>query len=322
MKSLLALLIYMISLNAVGQNIRQNHPSTSLKKDSIASTLDGNLQVFYYYRSNDRKPKPLIVQLHSWSFTADDLQTIGLDTIVRNKNYNYIFPNFRGINNHPKACCSDYVIADIDEAIDWALKNMNVDRSHIYVIGYSGGGYATFAMYMKSRHNINGFSAWASISDLVAWYGESVERRNKYASEIISCIGANNTFDTLKAKERSPLFWTTPVRKRQRSVLQIYAGIHDGYSGPVPISQSVRFYNKVITDFREKDTSRYVNDEDLKFMVNNQSFHSPSGNNKIGDRAILYQKGSKKVMLTIFEGGHDLLSKEALEYIEQNNIIH
>jgi predicted peptidase len=192
---------------------------------------------------------------------------------------------------------------------------MNVDKNRIYVIGYSGGGYATLAMYMKSRHNISGFSAWASISDLVAWYGESTERKNKYANEIVSCIGTNNIFDTLKAKERSPLFWTTPVKKRKKCVLQIFAGIHDGYNGPVPISQSINFYNKLLSDFRETDTSKYVNNEDLKFMVNTQSFPYSNSSNKIGNRTIHYQKASKKVMLTIFEGGHEILSKQALEYI-------
>jgi poly(3-hydroxybutyrate) depolymerase len=318
MKTFLTWLICIISIYASGQNTNQNQLATLLNKDSIYSTLDGNLQVFYYYKSNDKKPKPLIVQLHSWSYTAESLQTIGLETVAINNNYNYIFPNFRGVNNHPKACCSEFVIADIDEAIDWALKNMNVDRNRIYVIGYSGGGYATLAMYMKSRHKIRGFSAWASISDLVAWYGESVERKNKYANEIIRCIGTNNIFDTLKAEERSPLYWTTPVKKRNKCVLQIFAGIHDGYNGPVPISQSINFYNKLLSDFRETDTSKYVPYEDLKFMVNTQSFPSSNSNNKIGDRTIHYQKTSKKIMLTIFEGGHEMLSKQALEYIEQN----
>jgi hypothetical protein len=170
---------------------------------------------------------------------------------------------------------------------------------------------------MKSRHNIHGFSAWASISDLVAWYGESVERKNRYANEIINCIGTNNIFETLKAEERSPLFWTTPVKERKKCVLQIFAGIHDGYSGPVPISQSVNFYNKLLSDFGEKRTSKYVKIEDLKYMVSKQSFPSSNNNSKVGDRAILYQKSSKKVILTIFEGGHEMLSNQALEFIER-----
>jgi dipeptidyl aminopeptidase/acylaminoacyl peptidase len=238
MKALLTWFICIISLCAGGQNIKQNHLATLLSKDSIYSTLDGNLQVFYYYKSNDKKPKPLIVQLHSWSYTAEALQTLGLDTVAINSNYNYIFPNFRGINNHPKACCSEFVIADIDEAIDWALKNTNVDRNRIYVIGYSGGGYATLAMYMKSRHNIHGFSAWASISDLVAWYGESVERKNRYANEIINCKGTNNIFVRLKAEVRSPCVWTSPVKAGKKGVWRGFGGVEDGEGGAGPSGRS------------------------------------------------------------------------------------
>ena len=94
---------------------------------------------------------------------------------------------------------------------------MNVDKNQIYVVGYSGGGYATLAMYMRSRHKIKAFSAWASISDLGAWYAQSVERKNKYTREIINCLGADNKFDSLKALERSPLAWTTPVKKRKKN---------------------------------------------------------------------------------------------------------
>jgi dipeptidyl aminopeptidase/acylaminoacyl peptidase len=319
MKLFLTSLICILSTLVVGQSINKNQPTTFLKKDSIKSTLDGNIQVFYYYKSNDKQPKPLIVQLHSWSFPADSLKTFGLDVITENKNYNYLYPNFRGVNNHPKACCSDFVIEDIDQSIDWALKNLNVDKEHIFVIGVSGGGYATLAMYMRSRHKIRAFSAWVPISDLTAWYGQSIERDNKYAAEIISCTGTSQVFDTIKAKERSPLFWVTPLKRRQNSTMQIFAGIHDGYDGPVPISQSVNFYNKLLSDFKETDTSKYVKNEDLKFMLKTQSFPSSNNNKQIGDRVIHYQKQTRKVMLTIFEGGHEMLSKQTLEYIDQMN---
>ena len=320
MKLPLTSLFCILSYLSVGQSSNQNNHETFLNKDSIQSTLDGYTQVFYYYKSTDKKPKPLIVQLHSWSYPADSLKTIDLDLIAKDKNYNYVFPNFRGVNNHPKACCSEFVISDIDECIDWALKNMNVDKKQIYVIGYSGGGYATLSMYMKSRHTIKGFSAWASISDLVAWYGQSVERKNKYAREIISCIGAGNNFDSLKATERSPLVWATPVKKRKKSSLQIFAGIHDGHNmAVVPISQSISFYNKVIYDYKEKDSSKYVSKEDEKQMLDKQTFPVSDTTRKIDGKIIYYQKSSKNVTLTIFEGGHDILSKQALEYIEQKN---
>lgn len=286
-----------------------------LKKDSIQSTLDKNTQVFYYDKSTSPKPQPLVVELHSWSNTIDSQKEI-LAEQAHAKNWNYIFPNFRGVNNHPKACCSELVIADIDEAIDWALKNMNINPKKIYVIGNSGGGYATMAMYMKSRHKIRTFSAWSSISDLATWYEESVERKNKYAAEIIQCTSANGIFDDQKARERSPLFWETPLKKRKRSYLQIYAGIHDGYTGSVPISHSIKFYNKLLIDTEETDNARYVSAEDAATMLTTQSFPTKKNIKKIDNRAILYQKSSKRIKLTIFEGTHEILRNVALDLIK------
>ena len=93
---------------------------TYLRKDSIHSALDGVTQVFYYDKSTADTPQPLVVELHSWSNSADSQMGM-IATQVHAKNWNYIFPNFRGVNNHPKACCSEFVLSDIDEAIDKAL---------------------------------------------------------------------------------------------------------------------------------------------------------------------------------------------------------
>src|SRR6185436_12394595 len=139
MKSAILCVLCLACLLTNGQPTANAQPNNFLKKDSIKSAMDGAIQVFYYSRSTNTKPEPLIVQLHSWSFPADSLKTIGLDIEAGKKNYNYIFPDFRGVNNHPKACCSEFVMADIEESIDWALKNMKVDKKRIYVIGYSGG---------------------------------------------------------------------------------------------------------------------------------------------------------------------------------------
>lgn len=312
MKTQHVLVLFFLSTFSV---FGQNPYPDFFKKDSITSSLDGNIQVFYYRQAVATGTRPLVVALHSWSNTADSQKGIWAE-IAQNKDWNYIVPNFRGVNNHPKACCSEFVLADIDEAIDWAFKNLPVDRKHVYVTGFSGGGYATLAMFMKSRHSIRAFSAWASISDLAAWYGESVERKNRYGPEILKCTGAGNTFDEQKAKERSPLYWQTPVKQRKKSQLQIYAGIHDGYTGSVPISHSINFYNKLLTDFREKNQTNYVSAEDAATMLKTQSFPVGNSPNLLGDRAILHQKSIKNISLIIFEGTHEILPKVVLEKLD------
>ncbi|MFN8347654.1 MAG: prolyl oligopeptidase family serine peptidase [Spirosomataceae bacterium] len=307
----IAILLCFISIDVLGQTLPIVIRPDFLKKDSITSRLDGYVQNFYYAKTTSSTPQPLLVELHSWSNTADSQKEI-LGDEAQAENWNYLLPNFRGVNNHVKACCSEYVIADIDEAIDWALKNLNADPERIYVAGVSGGGYATLAMYMKSRHTIRAFSAWASISDLAAWYGESVERKNRYGPEILKCTGAGDTFDAEKAKERSPLYWKTPLKKRKKSTLQIYAGVHDGYTGSVPISHSLRFYNKLAADFKEKDKTRYVPEEDAATLLNTQTYPVSGTPQRLDDRVILYRKNAKNVTLTIFEGTHEMLQKTVL----------
>ena len=102
--------------------------------------------------------------------------------------------------------------------------------------------------------------------------------------------------------------------------MQIFAGIQDGHNNAVvPISQSISFYNKVIGDYKEKDISKYVSREDEKKMLDSQAFPVSDTPKKIAGKVIYYQKSAKNITLTIFEGGHDMLSKQALEYIEQKN---
>lgn len=293
-------------------NLLASAQVSHLTKHSIPSSMDGVAQTIYYHTSTAKKRMPLLVQLHSWSFPADSLKTLGLDSIAIANGYNYLFPNFRGVNNHPKACCSDYVINDLDEAIDWALRNMNVDKKRIYIVGYSGGGYATLAMYMKSKHKIRAFSAWCPITDLEQWYEESVERKNKYAAEIIQCTSGAPPFDSTTARERSPFYWKIPVKKRRISTLQIYAGIHDGHTGPVPITQSIHFYNKLIADYGAKDASLFVAQRDADYMLTQQSFDTPT-HLTLGGKLIHLQRKYQRISLTIFEGGHDMLSREAFE---------
>ena len=155
------------------------------KAVEIKSAIDDHIQKAYFYASTAADPAPLIVSLHTWS--GDYSQKDTLSWLCRAKDLNYIHPDFRGINNTKNACCSNLAINDIDESISYAIQNANVDTSRIYVIGTSGGGYATLSAFMKSKQRIRKFSAWVPISDLVAWYHESSIRQNKYAGDILGC---------------------------------------------------------------------------------------------------------------------------------------
>jgi esterase/lipase len=290
------------------------------RRVEIVSSLDGKTQPAMFLTSSGNKPRPLVVSLHTWSGGYDQKDTLVWQCIE--KNYNYIHPHFRGWNNNPEACGSPEAIRDIDDAISYSLKNASVDISNIHIIGSSGGGYATMLAYMNSTHNIRTFSAWVGISDLLKWYYESEGRGNNYSRDIANATNEwknmNEEHYSLGKEEaikRSPYYMKTPVDKRKDSMLWIYSGIHDGYTGSVPVTQSLFFYNKVVKEFDASESEALIPDQDIIELVSSRNFVNKR-NNTIGNRLIHYEKSYKdKIRLVIFEGGHEMLSDIALDHI-------
>lgn len=277
----------------------------------IISEKDQAIQNAYLYKSKAAEPGPLIVSLHTWS--GDYAQKDEVAAICKEKDINYIHPDFRGANVISSACCSELALSDIDDAISYALKNAKVDITKIYVVGVSGGGYATLATFMKSKHRIKKFSAWASISDLTAWYHESTVLGNKYAKNILDCTNSSDKLNVENARLKSPLFMSGPVTSREGAKLQIFAGIFDGIQGSVPITHSINFYNKLLNDLSVSDKSKYVSDAE---KLNLLEFRRPLGAlGTIGGRKICLQKEYNNLKLTIFEGNHEMLTTFAINQL-------
>lgn len=284
--------------------------SPDFKLIKIKSPADEELQKAYFYKSKSAVPQPLIVSLHSWSWDYRQYDTLGI--LSKEKDINYIHPDFRGQNWTKNACCSDLVISDIDAAIDYAIGQGNVDTSKIYVIGRSGGGYATISSFMKSKHRIRKFSAWVPLTDLVAWYEETRMRKLYYAGNILVCThSADGKLNKEIAVQKSPMYWSTPAEKLSYATLEIFDGIYDGLegNGPIPITHSINFYNKLLTDLKVTDSSKYISDaEKLKLLESRK----PLGDyGKIADRDICLVKEYGNIRITIFTGGHEMLQEYA-----------
>jgi lysophospholipase L1-like esterase len=291
------------------------------KKVAIPSSADGSEQMAYFYAAPGPDLKPLVISLHTWS--ADWQQRDTVVNLCIEKGYNYIHPDFRGPNRRPEACGSPLVISDIDDAITWAMANTKTDPENIHVIGVSGGGYATVLTYMKSKHKIRSFSAYAGLYNLVAWYQESLGRKARYAGDIAASTSGNReVFNTEEAKLRSPFFMAQPVTDRTHSKLSIYCGVHDGYTGSVPISHSLKMYNKLVYDF-DPDARRSMIPEEYMFsMVNNRSLPGMSDQGTVLGRKIIYKNHYQdKVNVTVFEGGHEMIPGDVLAHIPSRNIL-
>lgn len=290
---------------------RQTEWDADFKVVSVQSTMDNSMQKAYFYKSKSSEPKPLVVSLHTWSGNYE--QKDELAALSKTKDLNYIHPDFRGVNWTKDACCSDLALGDIDDAIDFAIKNSNVDLSRIYVIGVSGGGYATLATFMRSKHLIRRFSAWVPISDLPAWYAQSKIMKTKYAEDIMGCTGSVDSLNMEVAIKKSPVYWKTPVEKLNTTEFEIYAGVYDGIQGSVPITHSINFYNKVLRDTSPADSSAYVNDTEKLNLLEYRKALGDFGS--IAGRKVFLRKQSGNLGLTIFEGNHEMLTEYAFNLL-------
>jgi dienelactone hydrolase len=302
-----------IPLNASDIKAQQEWDSTlkahwpeAFKVIQIQSSVDGTQQNSVAYQSTLNEPMPLVVSLHTWSgnFEQKDplakrLQAVG---------FNYIHPDFRGPNNTPDSCASKLALQDIDDAIAHCIENWNVDQNRIYVIGASGGGHATAAAYFNSVHPVSAFFAWVPITDISAWYLQSKQRGQKYYKDIESVCGGS--FNEKIADERSPLMMEIPERSAR---LHLYAGINDGYTGSVPITHSIKLYNK-LTDPEDQISKDRIIELATKTV-------EPTGT-RIANREIWHRSESRRCTLTIFEGGHEMLvdyaAKQILDHAQKD----
>lgn len=274
---------------------------------SIPSSIDGSLQEAYFLRAAEGQKMPLLVSLHVWAGTYASPDALAAH--AQRQGWNYIRPNFRGPNLSPENCLSRGVIADIDDAITYAIESGNVDRNNIFVVGFSGGGYATLGAYLSSRHQIKLWQAWAPISSLEAWYWELVARGHQsLARSILGCTGSGNQLDTEEARRRSPLFWDLSGASKGR--LEIYAGIKDGYSGTVPISHAINFYNAIVESNGQVEHS--VSSETASALLTRAQ---PAESSAIEGRRIYFHADAGRAALTVFDGGHELLADFAFDRV-------
>jgi len=274
----------------------------------ISSKFSNDKQLAYFYKSKGENPKPLVVSLHTWG--GDYAQEDELSQLCVENNINYIHPNFNGPNNNSNSCCSQLVIGQIDEAINYAVENSNVDKQNIHVIGLSGGGYTAFCHYLLSKLSIKSYQSWVGISDLESWYYQSISQENSYWKDILACTDSKDGLNSFEAKKRSPLHMGLSSKKVTIPTLNIYTGIHDGNRGAVPITHSINFYNKIVRDLYSNELHRMVTIEEKLALLENRKTLGSYG--MIGNRDVFFAKKKQKVNLFVFDGAHEILPEYAI----------
>jgi len=296
------------------------------KKVEIPGTKDGAVQNAWFWvpPAADLKAQgaaaPLLVGLHTWSADYDQDSGVGYLKECQKGGWVFIHPDFRGPNRRPEACGSDLAVQDVLDAVAYAQRHARVDEKRIYLVGASGGGYMAMVMAHRAPEVWAGVSAWVGISDLAAWHRECKEAkppRGYYRDVEKSCGGPPGTSATDKEyQQRSPLFHLAAANGVR---IDLNAGIHDGHTGSVPISHTLRAFNVLAAANGCGD--KKVAESDIEFMIKEQKIPASLAAGQEDEpgrkHKILFRRSAGPVRVTIFEGGHEINVRCAMDWLEK-----
>ena len=228
-------------------------------------------------------------------------------TYARKHGWAMVGPNFRGPNSTPSACGGEAAVQDIVDAVNYAKGRVRIDPKRVYIIGGSGGGHMTLLMAGRHPEIWAGCAAFCPITDLARWHADSVlvhpGRSRKYAKMMEGACGGRPEKCPEEYRRRSPLAWIDNARKAGVPVY-IVTGIHDGWTGSVPVGHSFRAFNALAdekdrvseSDIAEIEATRKV-PADMAYKGAEDPFYSAK-------HRIHFRGTSANVRFTLFEGGH------------------
>jgi len=276
-------------------------------------SIDTSLQPAMYYKPSASGPVPLLVGLHSWSWGYNTALSEPYGQWAVDSGWAFIAPHFRGPNGHPISTGSNAVVQDIIDAVAYVKSQVTVDTNRIYVIGLSGGGHATMLMSGKAAHIWGGASAWVGISDLTAWYQESIELGSTFWQSIQNACGGNPTTDSAAAAQsynRSPIHFLYNATDFN---LDINGGITDG---TVPVSQSLRAFNAMAAPgdtLTNEEIEYFATQHAVPPSLAGQAPYDPL----YGTGNILFRRISNNARITIFNGGHVINYNAGLTWLSR-----
>jgi pimeloyl-ACP methyl ester carboxylesterase len=269
----------------------------------ITSSKDGSAQRAVWWRPDtaakgaEGPPVPLLVFLHSWSGSIEQ----GPPWIAQAKKMGWalVAPDFRGPNRRPEACASDLAVQDVLDAVEHARREARIDETRIYLVGGSGGGHMALMMAARAPQVWAGVSSWCPITDIAAWHAESSARKNNYARMMEqSCGGPPGPATEAEYRRRSPLFHLAAAKGVP---IDISTGIHDGHTGSVPVSHTLRAFNALAAEEHLlPDIASLVRDRGIPEGLRSEKQDDPER-----AKAVLFRRVSGNARVTLFEGGHD-----------------
>lgn len=291
----------------------------------IRSSVDGQRQPAWFFVPNQSRcyklhndPVPLLVALHSWGGGYGNSPWKKYRRECAKFGFVMIRPHYRGPNVRPEACASDLAVQDVLDAVEYAQNNARVDPRRVYLVGCSGGGHMALTLAHLYPQTWAAVSVWGAQTDLFALYRQSRRIVPRYVRNLKEvCGGPPGTEDADREyRKRSPLFHLDTARELP---IDINAGIHDGYEGPVTIDHSLRAFNALARANGHADD--LLSGEQIQYLVKEQKV--PSSLTDTWERdirrrtPILFRRSAGPVRLTIFDGEHEIDYYAAVRWLAQ-----
>lgn len=276
----------------------------------IKSSADSTMQPCWYWAPEKSKKQsvPLVVGLHTWSCDYKNLNHyMTVQKEAKRRGWAFVGPNFRGPNSSPEGCGSDLAVQDIADAVEYAKRRCKIDADRVYIIGGSGGGHMTLLMLGRKPGLFAAGSAFCPITDLARWHADSLlkhpGRGKGYAKMMEQACGGKPSARPEEYAKRSPLTWLNAAKSAGTPVY-IATGIHDGWTGSVPVGHAVRGFNalcKAGDEISEEHIAAIEADRRIPAGLATEKASDPFYGEKM---RIHFRRTSGNVRITLFEGGH------------------
>ena len=313
-KSLFFLVLTIFSIDGVAQ---LKHWPEGVKEIRYTSSIDQTKQPSLIYEAKSKEKRPLLVGLHSWSTNylsgGGDLPYAAW---AIKEDWHFVHPHFRGENWTPKAMGSEFVIADIVSIVDYMKENYNVDEDRIYLIGCSGGGYASLLMAGRKPEIWAGVSAWVPISNIYSWWEQKDSdsgKASRYARYIEKVVGGRPDKDILLKEECLKRSAISYLKHAKAVNIDINHGVYDGRKGSVPFTHSLKAFNELASEKDQLSESEI--DQYYKSLKLPESLKPASTDKLFGKKKTLFRRTSNNARVTIFDGGHEIVHLPALNWL-------
>ena len=204
----------------------------------VRSSVDGTMQPSLFYASPN-PGRPLLVGLHTWSYDRFN-QIEFMLPYAEKYDFNLLLPEFRGANlvSNPQktlACGSIEAKTDIKDAIDYVLREYEIDSENVFLLGSSGGGHMTLMMCGFCPEYFKSAAAFVPITDLKKWS----EQNMSYRDHILACCSESDE----EMEKRSPMSYLDTIAKAN---LKIF---HGKFDPSVPVTHSIELYNRLMEKY-------------------------------------------------------------------------